>query len=123
MSTTDQNIQTRVMPTAMASTGWFGVMARYVDDGNYYYLKIANGEASLRKLVDGAIHELARVPFTPVVNTWHTLRLEAVGTSLRAYIGTRFLLEAVDSSHAEGKYGLVTYRASATFDDFIATQP
>lgn len=123
MSTTDQNVQTRVMPTAMATTGWFGVMARYVDDGNYYYLKVGNGEASIRKLVNGAIVELARAPFTPSVNTWYTLRLEAVGTSLRAYINDRFLLEAADSSHASGKYGIVTYRASATFDDFAVTQP
>jgi hypothetical protein len=123
VSTTDQNVQTRVMPTAMTATGWFGVMARYVDDGNYYYLKVGNGEASIRKLVDGAIVELARAPFTPSVNTWHALRLEVIGTSLRAYINERFLLEASDTSHAAGKYGIVTYRASATFDDFYVIQP
>lgn len=123
VSTADQNVQTRVMPTRMTTTGWFGVMARYIDDGNYYYLKVANGGASIRKLVNGTVVELARVPFTPSVNTWYTLRLEVVGTSLRAYINDRFLLEATDSSHAAGKYGVVTYRATATFDDFLATQP
>lgn len=123
VSTTDQNVQTKVLPTAMATTGWFGVMARYVDDGNYYYLKVGNGEASIRKLVNGGIFELARVPFTPVINRSYTLRLEVVGTALRAYIDNRFLLEAVDSSHATGKYGLVTYRTTATFDDFVSTQP
>jgi hypothetical protein len=123
VSTADQNVQTRVVPTAMATTGWFGVMSRYIDDGNYYYLKVGNGEASIRKLVNGAIVELARVPFTPSVNTSYTLRLEAVGTSLRAYINNRFVLEAADGSHAAGKYGVVTYRATATFDDFAVTQP
>lgn len=123
ISTTDQNVQTRVTPTAMAATGWFGVMSRYVDDSNYYYLKVGAGEASIRKLVNGAIVELARAPFTSSVNSGYILRLEVVGTSLRAYINNRFLLEATDSSHAAGKYGLVTYRATATFDDFVVTQP
>jgi hypothetical protein len=124
VSTDDQLVQTRAMPTGMAATGWFGVMARYIDDGNYYYLKVGNnGEASLRKLVDGAITELARAPFTASTNTWYTLRLEVVGTKLRAYINGRFVLEATDSSHAVGKYGLVTYRATATFDDFLVAQP
>jgi hypothetical protein len=123
VSTADQNVQTRVVPTAMAASGWFGVMARYIDDANYYYLKLGNGEASIRKLVNGAIVELARVSFTPSVNTSYTVRLEAVATSLRAYINNRFVLEAADSSHAAGKYGVVTYRATATFDDFVVTQP
>lgn len=121
--TNDQNVQVRVTPTAMTATGWVGVMSRYIDDGNYYYLKVGTSETSLRKLVNGAIIELARVPFTPSVNTGYILRLEVVGTSLRAYINNRFLLEAADSSHAAGKYGLVTYRATATFDDFEVTQP
>lgn len=123
VSTDNQSVQTRVVPTAMAGTGWFGVMARYLDDGNYYYLKVGNGEASIRKLVDGAIFELARAPFTPGIGNWYTLRLEVVGTSLRAYIDNRFLLKATDSSHSAGKYGVVTYRASATFDNFAVTQP
>lgn len=125
VSTGDQIVQAKVVPNSMAATGWFGVMARYVDDGNYYYLKVAGatGEASLRKLVNGAIVELARVPFTARTNVSYVVRLEVVGTSLRAYINDRFLLEATDNSHATGKYGLVTYRTAATFDDFVATQP
>jgi hypothetical protein len=56
-------------------------------------------------------------------NTWYTVRLEVVGAQLRAYINDRFLMEATDTSHAAGKYGLVTYRAAATFDDVDVREP
>lgn len=122
--TGDQLVQTRARPNTLTPTGWFGVMARYVDDGNYYYLKVgAAGEASIRKLVNGAIFELAKVPFPVSANTWYTLRLEVVGNQIRAYVNDRFLMEATDSSHATGKYGLVTYKAAATFDDFDVKEP
>ena len=99
-------------------------MARYTDDGNYYYLKVgAAGEASIRKLVNGTIFELARAPFAVSANSWYTLRLEVVDNQLRAYINDRFLMEATDTSHATGKYGLVTYRAAATFDDVDVREP
>jgi hypothetical protein len=32
-------------------------------------------------------------------------------------------MEATDTSHAEGKYGLVTYRAAATFDEVQVLEP
>lgn len=120
----DQTVQALARPTSLTPTGWFGVMARYVDDGNYYYLKVgSNGEASLRKLVDGGIFELARAPLAVTAGNWYTLRLEVVGTTIRAYVNDQFLMEATDSSHAAGKYGIVTYRAAATFDDFVVRQP
>lgn len=48
---------------------------------------------------------------------------EAVGTSLRVHVGGNLLLEATDSSHAAGKYGLAMYKTAATFDDFLAWEP
>ena len=123
-TTADQSFQTRVRPNTLTPTGWFGVMARYTDDGNYYYVKVgAAGVASIRKLVNGAIFELANAPFPVSANTWYTVRLEVVGAQLRAYINDRFLMEATDTSHAAGKYGLVTYRAAATFDDVDVREP
>lgn len=123
-TTGDQIFQVRARPNTLTPTGWFGVMARYVDDGNYYYIKLgAGGEASIRKLVNGAIVELARAPFTVSANTWYTVRIEAVGNQLRAFVNDRFLMEATDTSHAQGKYGLVTYKAAATFDEVEVLEP
>jgi hypothetical protein len=123
-TTADLSLQTRVRPNTLTPTGWFGVMARYTDDGNYYYVKVgAGGVASIRKLVNGAIFELANAPFPVSADTWYTVRLEVVGAQLRAYINDRFLMEATDTSLATGKYGLVTYRAAATFDDVDVREP
>ena len=91
---------------------------------NYYYVTVRNDNTvSLRKLVNGQIVVLDTAPLTVSLGTWYTLRLEAVGSALRTYVNGRLLLEANDSTHSEGSYGLATFRTSAQFDDFIATQP
>lgn len=125
-STTHQIIQTRAKLVALGNGAnpWFGVMARYVDDSNYYYLTVRAGNViSLRKLVNGAIQELDSASYTVDGARWYQLRMEAIGNSLRAYIDGQMVLEATDDSHAAGAYGLVMYRAAAVFDDFFAFEP
>ena len=52
-----------------------------------------------------------------------TLRLEAVGTRLRAYVDGNLVLEATDSTHTRGRTGMVTYRTAAQFQLYRAIQP
>jgi hypothetical protein len=125
----DQVVQASVRPTAYAAASgtqerWSGILARYRDAQNYYYLSMrSSNTVSLRKLVNGAITPLATAPFAVSLNTPHTLRLEAVGNQLRGYVDGVLLVQATDTSHAVGSGGLVTYKAAATFDDFNAYQP
>jgi hypothetical protein len=99
-------------------------MARYTDASNYYYLSLrSSNELSLRKLVNGSITVLGTVPFTVTPGQPYALRLEAVGTKLRAYVNGEMLLEANDTSHASGRYGVLTYRAAATFGSYLAWAP
>lgn len=125
----DQIVQASVRPTSYAAPSgtqarWAGVLARYRDAQNYYYLALRNDNTlSLRKLVNGAITELASVPFTVALNTRHTLRLEAVGNQLRGYVDGGLRLQTTDSSHATGSGGLVSYKAATTYDDYVAYQP
>ncbi len=125
VATRDQTVQVEARPLAFG-TGpgrWFGLLARYVDDNNYYYVTVRNDDTlSLRKLVNGNIVELRTVPFTLTVGTWYKLRLEAIGTSLRVFVDDELLVEATDNSFAEGRYGLGMYKAHVAFDDFLATQ-
>jgi hypothetical protein len=51
------------------------------------------------------------------------IRLEAVGSSLRAYVNGNLLLEAKDTSHVRGKQGVVMYKAAATYQDFLVWEP
>ena len=123
----DQTVQVAATATNFAGgsgSSWFGVVARYVDSNNFYYVTVRNDNTiSLRKLVNGTIQVLDTAPFTVSAGTTYTLRLEAIGSSLRAYVNGNVVLEASDSSHASGKYGLATYKTAATFDDFVAWEP
>jgi hypothetical protein len=126
--TGDQSIDVRVRPTTFAGTGsgdrWFGAMARYVDDSNYYYLSVrSSNTVSIRKLVNGSITVLASTALPVQIGTWYSLRIEAIGTKLRGYVNGVLVLEVDDSSHARGATGLLTYRAAADFDDYRAVQP
>lgn len=103
---------------------WFGVMARHTDERNYYYLALRNSNTIvLRKLVNGTVTTLASAPFTVLPATWYQLRLDAVGTRLRAYINGVLLLEASDASHASGNSGPVMFRTATDYDDFQSYQP
>lgn len=125
----DQVVQVRARATRYASGGsraqrWFGVLARMRDARNYYYVTVRNDNTiSLRKLVNGQAVVLDTAPLTVSLGSWYTLRLEAIGSTLRTYVNGRLRLEANDSTYGEGSHGLATFRTSAQFDNFIATQP
>jgi hypothetical protein len=119
-------VQARVTPRAFSTAGdpWFGLMARYTDASNYLYLAVRKSNTlQLRKLVNGSIVALGSAPFTVAANTAYTLRLEAVGTALRAYVNGRLVLEATDPHRSNGRVGLVGYRTAADYDDIRAVTP
>jgi hypothetical protein len=123
----DQIVQATVSATqfaAGAGSRWFGVLARYADARNYYYVTLrSDNTIALRKLVNGAIHVLDSAPLTVSAGTSYVIRLEAVGSSLRAYVNGKLLLEAKDTAHLRGKQGAVMYKAAATYQDFLVWEP
>jgi pectate lyase len=123
--TGDQIVTADIRPASFhASGGWAGLMARYVDTRTYYYVFLhSSGKASLRRWINGRITVLDEAPFTVTAGTSYRVRMEAIGSSLRLYVNGRLLAEAVDAAIPQGRYGLVTYRAAAEFDNFIATRP
>jgi hypothetical protein len=120
----DQIVTADITPRTFAtSTSWVGLMARYVDNRNYYYVVLRNGKASLRKWVNGVITVLEETTITVQANATYRVRLEAIGSSLRLYVNGRLMAEGQDSALPSGRYGLVTYRAAADFDTFSAMRP
>ena len=74
-----------------ATTGtqdpWVGIAAHLVDEQNYYYLTLRrSNQLSLRRVVNGQIQVLATVPQPVATGTWYDLRLEMIGTNIRAYV-------------------------------------
>lgn len=106
------------------------VFARYVDSETYYVLGInsgSNGQLFIGKAVPGGgftrIATEGGFGFQDNEDVWFTLRLEVVGTSLRAYLDDSLELEATDSQITSGGIGVGTTHASARFDDVKVTAP
>jgi len=127
VSANDQIVQTRATLNSFASgtgTRWFGLIARYVDGKNYYYVTVRRENTiSLRKMVNGTITTLDTAPLTVTPGSAYNLRLEAIGSSLRAYVNGNLLLEGSDTTHKSGRYGTVMYSAKTTYEDFTTWQP
>jgi hypothetical protein len=123
---TDQIVQARVRPRTFNAAGdpWVGLMARYDGPGNYVYMSLRRSNTlTLRKVDGGNIIQLGSAVLTVTPNTWYTLRLEAVGSRLRAYVNGRLVLEATDPQPEIGRVGLVGYRTAADFDNISAVAP
>ena len=121
----DQVVQARARATQFTpGDRWFGLIARLQDDQNFYFLTVrSSNTVSLRKLVNGTVMVLDTATFPVSVGTWYTLRLEAVGNSLRGYVNDRPLVEATDNNFVEGTWGLATSQTAAEFDNVRVTQP
>jgi len=103
---------------------WFGIMTRYGGPTGYTYLSLRRSNVlTLRRVSGTQIEQLGAVPFTVTPGAWYRLRLEAVGTRLRAYVNGRLMIEATVSSTSGARSGLVTYGMSAEYDDYRAVRP
>ena len=109
---------------APAGTPWVGLVARYVDNANYYYVTARKGDQlSLRKLTNGVVTVLGTVTYPVTAGGAFVLRLEAIGDRLRVYVNDELRLERAGAQVVAGKVGLATYRTTATFDAYTAYEP
>ncbi|HEU4328943.1 MAG TPA: family 16 glycoside hydrolase, partial [Roseiflexaceae bacterium] len=120
---TDQSVQARIKPIAFAGGSEFvAVLARVQNSSNFYYATLRNAnKIEIKKTVSGSAKVLATADFTVNTGTWYTLRLEAQGTTLRAFVNGTQYLSVSDSQFASGQAGLATYNGSASFDDVLVT--
>ncbi|MBG0829759.1 pectate lyase [Planomonospora sp. ID67723] len=119
----NQAVQARVKPIAFNGAGrHVAVLARAQSTSSYYFLGLSNtGSVVLGKRLGGAPVTLDSAPATVTPGTWHTLRLEAFGTTLRGFVGGVEVVSATDASIASGRAGLAGHYASASFDDVLVT--
>ena len=120
---TDQWVEADVKPISHdGSNRFYGVVARYADASNYYYLILrTNNTVELKKLVGGSATTLDTAGFASSTGNWYTLRLEVVGTSLKGFVNGQLLVEATDAEFDEGSAALLTFFTEASFDDVIAS--
>jgi hypothetical protein len=123
----DQVIRAAARLDAWGSTSpvsWLGLVARYADPQNYYYLSVRSSNSlQIRKVVNGAVTVLKSVTLTIQPGEVHRYALEVRGNELSASVDDIVLARAIDDSLTSGQYGLATYRAGATYTDMSAEQP
>ena len=114
-----------VRATAFDGTGrWVGLMARYIDENNMYYLTIRNDNSvSIRKKVNGVITDLRT--YHPTVQQGQNYRVsfEVVGNRLAYYLNGEEVISTYDpdNSLTHGRAGVRTYKATADFDNVVIT--
>jgi len=132
--TADQIVQARIRPTSFAGPDyWVGLMARYQDDDNYLYVSLRDRDRiTLRRRTGGVLTELASAPLTVTAGTWYDIRLEIAGELTRVYVNGALTLSSsvypgpdagIYDTAGVGQVGLITYFATADFDDFKSYQP
>jgi pectate lyase len=109
-----------------SSSGYMaGLCVRVRDAENFYMvgLRSGTGQIQLRAFSDGGSN-LAQSSFEDgATGEWYHLRVEAVGSTISAYLDDALMLTHTDTTHASGAIGLCTVRASAVFDNVRVTAP
>jgi pectate lyase len=77
----------------------------------------------LRKIESGLVTTLSAAAAPIAIGEWQTLRLAAVGESLKVYLNGRPILQATDATFPTGSIGLATSSASAEFDELLVIAP
>jgi hypothetical protein len=131
--TDDQVVQVRVRPTSFTVPGdWVGVLLRYQDVRNHTFLRLrGSGSVSLWRRTNGAIQQLGTRSLAVATGTWYRLRVETVGGETRVFVNDTLQFTTTaelgptnpDVQGQKGSVGLITVKAAADFDDFLAYQP
>jgi hypothetical protein len=126
----NQVVSARVRPASYGPTTgtqdpWVGIAAYVKDERNYYYLTLRrSNQLSLRRMVDGTVQILATVPQPVTTGAWHDLRLEIVGTNIRAFVNGDLKIQTRDSTlSGGGKNAMLMYKTAADWESYIAYQP
>lgn len=103
--------------------GAAGLAVRYQDAANHYAVRLrSDGQLALERTVAGQVTVLASAATTMPAGGL-TLRLHAVGDSLKVYADGNLHLQAIDSTFAAGRLALFTTDARAEFDDVTVRAP
>jgi hypothetical protein len=112
----------------------YGVICRYQDLSNFYFLIISSdGFYGIAKVVDGEqeLIDLESMAYSEHINQGNNsneIRADCIGQQLSLYVNGQKLIEATDSQHTSGDVGLIagTYDTAGTeihFDDFVVKSP
>jgi hypothetical protein len=124
---TDQVVEAKVKVlafTGSSSSYQAAVYARFTPDAHYYVALQSNGDFKIKKFSGGNNTSISSAASVDVaVNTWYTVKLEVIGTALKAYLNGTAVLNATDADVTAGGIAVGTKNATAAFDDVKVTAP
>ncbi len=121
---TNQSVQADVRLLAFGGTdNWTGLATRYRGAGNHYRVRVSNSGIVTLDARRGWEYSRRwlRLPFAIALNRPYRLRLESIGTRHRVYMNGVSVLDADDTALKSGRAALLTHRASAEFDNVVAS--
>jgi hypothetical protein len=118
-----QSVQAELRPISFESGDrWVGLVTRYTDPSNYYYVALrSGGYLTLRRLQGGRHVTLANRVLPVSTGGRYRLRLESIGSHHRVYVNDRRLVDVHDAGLGAGRAGVVTWGASTDVDNVIVT--
>ena len=126
---TNVRFQARVKVNSFAGSAsdrYAGICVRYRDASNYYCLALRSNDhrVAFRKREGGSGTNTSASSTTFMDNTWYTVRVEAVGANITAFVND-VQIEAgsriTDATVTSGRIALASPGANATFDDVVVT--
>ncbi|GAB4579645.1 MAG: hypothetical protein Fur0022_23830 [Anaerolineales bacterium] len=134
LSFTDVRIEVDATKLGGPDTNEFGLICRYVDTDNFYFLTAtSDGYFSISKYLNGEYFSLTEETFLPTDyvnqgNALNHLRADCIGNTLTLYINEQLIASYTDSSFSSGDVGIMvgsynTSGADILFDNFVVYQP
>jgi hypothetical protein len=114
--TDSQRIEADIAPTFSVPGGWVGLVARYVDADNYYFVAIRNDNTfGIYRRLNGVNTLLREGTSAGPLPSHVTLIVDDGALTVR--INNQYSSVATDRSLSTGRAGLATFQARADFDD------
>jgi len=116
----------RFQPVSGEEDASGGIIFRAQDAMNYYVVRANSLEGNLRLYVlkDGNRTQLASATIEPpALKKWHTLEVSFSGTTFKATLDGKDVVEATDATFRSGWCGLWTKADSVTLFDDLAVKP
>ncbi|MDG4767672.1 right-handed parallel beta-helix repeat-containing protein [Solwaraspora sp. WMMD406] len=120
-SWTDYRIQSRVKPLSWTtSAGFAGIAARSPGSTSFDRLALFDGRVELQAVRSGSVTVLGTAVRSVTTDSWATLTLEVSGDTVRGWVDGD-LVGSGTSQRAQGRIGVQTNQATASFDDVAVT--
>lgn len=96
-----------------------GLVARYKDNGNYYFLYLYNGRLYLERRKNSSTSTLKYVSYSYNYTTYYILKIELNGTSIKGYVNNTLLINLTNADLTAGKIGLYNTKGLVSYDDAL----